>query len=152
MIDLRPGVSIVSGEDVVVKAVGSSLCLCIYDEVTKMLGIANIQLPKKVKEARYGGAEVIVDSLMEKLYEAGSAKENLKAKLFGGASMFELFIENTDMTLGKLNEEAVKKKLLEHGIHVVSEDIGADNARTGIFHTEDGSLEIHTLNEEPYFI
>ena len=66
----------------------------------------------------------------------------MKAKIAGGAKMFQ-FTSNSDIgTIGDRNVDSVKNVLKEYNIPIVSEDCGADYGRTISFDLDTRMLTV----------
>jgi chemotaxis protein CheD len=77
-------------------------------------------------------ADTAIPLLVQKLITSGANKNNLKAKIAGGASMFSFADKSPMMDIGKRNAEAVKSILKELNIPIIAEDIGGNKGRTMI--------------------
>lgn len=97
--------------DTVMTSIGLGSCigLVIHDETRKIGGLAHVMLPKssgKPNERAGKYADTAVEVLIKELTQKGSKVSNLKAKLAGGASMFQNFSGN--LNIGERNAEALK--------------------------------------------
>ena len=72
---------------------------------------------------------------------------SLKAKIAGGAQMFQFSTGSDLMRIGPRNVEAVKRVLNQLGIELVAEDCGGNNGRTIEFNPKTGLLLIRTVNK-----
>jgi chemotaxis protein CheD len=131
---------------------GSCVGLVIYDREKKIAGLAHVMLPdsslSKVSgfnPAKY--ADTAVEFLVSRLVAKGARKYSLKAKMAGGARMFQFAANNEMMRIGPRNVDAVRKELERLQISLVSEDVGGNSGRTIEFNPEDGLLEIKTVNQ-----
>jgi chemotaxis protein CheD len=131
---------------------GSCVGIVIYDEERKISGLAHIMLPDSMltkgaiqNEAKY--ADTAIPLLIDKLCEAGAKRMSLRAKIAGGAQMFQ-FSSKSDLTrIGPRNVEAVKDVLKKHRIMIISEDVGGNKGRTIEFSPVTCKLTIRTVNE-----
>jgi chemotaxis protein CheD len=82
-------------------------------------------------------ADVAVPRLIAALLELGSRKDDLQAKLFGGAAVIEAF-RDQESHLGTSNVEVARALLKDQGIPVVAEDVGGHRGRKVIFLTDSG--------------
>ncbi|WP_442599522.1 chemotaxis protein CheD [Neobacillus sp. D3-1R] len=136
---------------------GSCVGIVIYDQISKIAGLAHIMLPDS-SLAKVGGmniakyADTAVDGLITQLTQSGALQSNLKSKIAGGAQMFQFSSASDIMRIGPRNVEAVKKELLKHRIPIVSEDVGGNCGRTIEFDTNTYMLEIRTVNKGIHFI
>ncbi|GAE36051.1 chemotaxis protein CheD [Halalkalibacter akibai] len=131
---------------------GSCVGLVLYDDLRAIAGMAHIMLPssslskqEKMNEAKY--ADTAIPALLTRLEKVGARSNSLKAKLAGGAQMFSFSTGNDLMRIGPRNVEAIKLKLGELGIPIVSEDVGGKNGRTIEFDPASKKLHIRTVNK-----
>lgn len=91
-------------------------------------------------------ADTAIKELVQLLVQEGARMRFLKAKLAGGAQMFQFasggFIENRTR-----NVEAVRKELSDLHIRVVAEDVGGNFGRTIEFNLKDCLLNIRTVTK-----
>lgn len=131
---------------------GSCVGLVIYDLEQKIAGLTHVMLPEsslsKVSNfnpAKY--ADTAVESLVSQLTANGARRFALKAKMAGGAQMFQFVTNNEMMRIGPRNVEAIKKELKRLKISLISEDVGGNCGRTIEFNPSNGCLEIRTVNQ-----
>jgi chemotaxis protein CheD len=131
---------------------GSCIGICVYDKVKKMGALAHILLPicvDKEKPEKY--ANTAIPLLLENLYKQGCKKENLSAKIAGGASMFK-FKANVSLALiGERNIETSLKMLEENNIPVMVADVGGNSGRVIDFFLEDGRLKVRAGGKEKMY-
>ncbi len=131
---------------------GSCIGITLYDEVRKNGGMLHIMLPDSTQFQNvnnpYKFADLGVPILLKKVQEMGSRKNDITAKIAGGASMFNFSDKNMIMDIGSRNSVAVKKVLKELGISLLSEDIGGNNGRTITLDTNTGNLLIRTVGKD----
>lgn len=136
---------------------GSCVGIVIYDLHNQVGGLSHVMLPhseltkqSKLNEFKY--VDTAIPILLEKLHSHGARKYALKAKIAGGAQMFQ-FESNTDsMRIGPRNVEAVQQKLQELNIPIVSMDVGGKRGRTIEFDPQTGILEVRTVYKGTEFI
>lgn len=128
---------------------GSCVGITLYDSVNKIAGLAHIMLPssKEIKnnQNRAKFADTGIDELIECMIRIGASKNNLTAKIAGGAQMFNFNSDNNMLRIGDRNVIATKSKLKELNIKLISEDTGGNFGRTIILNSTDGSLYIKTI-------
>ncbi len=131
---------------------GSCVGICLYDPVAKIGGMAHILLPdsSNINNARRKPgkfADTAVNALLQKMIDEGSKKENIKAKIVGGASMFSTTSSDTNgiFAMGPKNVGAVKNVLASKGINIDAEDTGGSQGRTIEFHIGTGKIIIKTM-------
>ncbi|WP_188454366.1 chemotaxis protein CheD [Virgibacillus oceani] len=144
--------NIVTAPDTIrTSGLGSCVGAVIYDLPKKIAGLAHIMLPnstfaKQTQINAYKYADTAIDRLVEQLLDNGARQHALKAKLAGGAQMFQ-FLSSDTMRIGPRNVEAVQQKLTEHQISIVSLDVGGSCGRTIEFDPDTGKLKIRTVNK-----
>ncbi|GAB3067209.1 chemotaxis protein CheD [Virgibacillus ainsalahensis] len=136
---------------------GSCVGVVMYDEAKKIAGLAHILLPDSSLARRsilnkYKYADTALPLLIEKLVVAGARKYALKAKMAGGAQMFQFTSKSDIMRIGARNIEAVQEKLQEYHIPVVSSDLGGKVGRTIEFDPTVCELKIRKVNKEEMVI
>src|SRR5699024_2587460 len=100
---------------------GSCVGVVIYDNYKKVAGLAHVMLPdskltKQQEFNKYKYADTAIDSLVNQLIALGARKSQLKAKVAGGAQMFQFQTGSDIMRIGPRNTEAVKEQLKKHHI------------------------------------
>ena len=134
---------------------GSCVGVCIYDKVKKCSGLVHVMLPDSTRirqnQNRMKFADTGVDELVKTLISRGAFKGNLRAKIAGGAKIFNFSAQNLG-SIGDQNVDAVKKKLAEHGIKIVAEDCGGTAGRTITFNPDNFELQIVTASRNSYTI
>ncbi|GMB08436.1 chemotaxis protein CheD [Thermolongibacillus altinsuensis] len=132
---------------------GSCVGVVVYDLGREIAGMAHVMLPdsslSKVDEvnvAKY--ADTAVGALIQRVIRAGGRTNFLKAKLAGGAQMFQFRSASTDiMRIGPRNVEAVHEQLRRFNVPIVAEDVGGNSGRTIEFNPKTGMLLIRTVNQ-----
>lgn len=126
---------------------GSSVAVCLYDSNKKAGGMARIMAPDCKKPAK--GINPLrfvnegIDHLLQAVELMGCDSKNLKAKIFGGASLFPK-LEKID-TISKQNIQAVKQRLNELNIEIIAEDTGGNKGRSVLFNTKEGSVTVNQI-------
>ena len=130
---------------------GSCVGVIIYDESKKIAGLVHVMLPdsslgrtESINEAKFADTGVAALVNLVKLQGAGSFK--LKAKIAGGAQMFQFTSDKSSMRIGPRNVEAVKEQLRKLKIPIIAEDTGGNSGRTIEFNPETSMLNIRTVN------
>ncbi|MGM0369064.1 MAG: chemotaxis protein CheD [Bacillota bacterium] len=139
-------------EILITSGLGSCVGVTLYDERTKIGGMAHVMLPKFPPNRDSGNpakyADTALDILVEKLEEAGARKSRFEAKIAGGAQMFDFSNSNDKMRIGARNIEAVKKYLKDYNIPLKGSEVGADYGRTMEFDLATGKATIKTVKKE----
>ena len=138
------------GEHLVSYALGSCVGVCLYDSNKKLGGMAHIVLPHNSwgsdQKNPYKFADEGIKALLSEMVRCGAKRENLRAKIAGGAKMFQS--AGKEWEIGELNVAAVKAALLKEGIQLDGEDTGKDYGRTIRFSADDGKLTISTVKKK----
>lgn len=129
---------------------GSCVGLTLYDSFCNVYGMAHVMLPSseitrdlQFNIAKY--ANTAIPSLIEKMVKEGAVKSRLKAKMAGGAQMFQYTTNSEAMRIGPRNVEACKHMLLNLSIPIIAEDTGGNYGRTIEFYTDKQMLLIRTV-------
>lgn len=131
---------------------GSCVGVVVYDHGNGMAGLAHVMLPESslakggaFNSAKY--ADTAVRELVSRLARSGARPSFLKAKIAGGAQMFQFSSGSDLMRIGPRNVEAVKRELAFLKIAILSEDVGGNSGRTIEFNPQTGILNIRTVNK-----
>lgn len=131
---------------------GSCVGVVIYDESKKIAGLVHVMLPDSslgrtdtINVAKF--ADTGVKALIEQLKREGAQAFKLKAKIAGGAQMFQFTSDKNSMRIGPRNVEAVKVELRKQNIPIVAEDTGGNSGRTIEFNPGTSVLNIRTVNQ-----
>ncbi len=131
---------------------GSCVGVVLYDESKKIAGLIHIMLP----DSSLGRADTLnvakfadtgIRALIDLLKREGVQSFRLKAKIAGGAQMFQFTSDKNSMRIGPRNVEAVKNELRKIGIPIVAEDTGGSSGRTIEFNPATCKLAIRTVNQ-----
>ncbi len=131
---------------------GSCIGICIFDKTTKKGGLAHILLPNgmsKEKPEKY--ADTAIPILLDKLCKEGCKKENLSAKIAGGASMFKFNAAMSLAQIGEKNIEVCIKMLENNQIPIMVADVGGNSGRVIDFFLEDGRLKVRAGGKEKVY-
>ena len=130
---------------------GSCVGVVLYDESKKIAGLLHVMLPDsnlaksdKVNAAKF--ADTGISALIELLKVEGVRPMSLKAKIAGGAQMFQFGSSDT-IRIGPRNVDAVKSELKRMGIRLMAEDTGGSSGRTIEFDPATSLLNIRTVNQ-----
>jgi len=128
---------------------GSCIAIVLYDGDHRIGGLAHALLPvprkggEAIPPARY--AATAVDILLERMGDAGANARRLRAKLAGGASMFDTVLTDAGRQLGMRNVEAARSALARAGIPVDHEDVGGNHGRSVYLHVSDGRVIVSSV-------
>ncbi|MCI8337229.1 MAG: chemotaxis protein CheD [Lachnospiraceae bacterium] len=143
------------GQSIATYALGSCVGVCMYDELTGIGGLLHALLPfakniDMVDPARY--VDTGVKRLFHEICHRGASPARLKAKVVGGAKMFE-FQTNVEMEdIGTANVHQVHRELQALGIPIVGEVTGGEVGRTIHFTPGTGSIRIHASDKSEKII
>lgn len=131
---------------------GSCVGVVVYDQAKELAGLAHVMLPDSslaksgiMNIAKY--ADTAVKELVGRMIDLGARTYSMKAKIAGGAQMFQFTSSNDMMRIGPRNVEAVKKELAMLKIPLVAEDVGGNCGRTIEFDPKTCLLNIRTVNK-----
>ncbi len=134
---------------IITVGLGSCIGIAIYDRTKSLGGLAHIMLPDSTQFNNVTNplkfADLAVPILIEKLEKLGASRRNLKAKIAGGASMFNFSDKSMIMDIGNRNGIAVKNALKKYAVPIMGEEIGGNKGRTMILDTSDGIVRIKTV-------
>lgn len=135
-----------NGEDILkALGIGSCVAVCMYTENGEAAGMAHVMLPEEEGDKSNKHADILVPKLIDKLEQNPEInKFSLKAKIFGGASMFE----DSTLDIGAKNIDSVKKILDEQSIDIVEEDTGGNKGRAIWLNTRSGDVVVRKSGEE----
>lgn len=148
---ILPGEYFATGRDMVlVTVLGSCVCACIRDRVSKIGGMNHFMLPDSGQDknnplgesARYGvyAMEVLINQLLK----MGAKRSNLEAKVFGGASVLRGFTVNN---VGERNAEFVMQFLKTEKIPVLAQDMLDIYPRKVYFFPTTGLVRVKNLKQ-----
>lgn len=139
-----------SPDKLITLGLGSCVGVAIYDRNNKIGGLCHIMLPdssffyRDVTPGKF--ADLAIPQMVLEITK-GRKNSSLVAKIAGGASMFD-FLDGKANNIGDRNIIAVKEKLKELGIPIISKDTGGNVGRTMIVHLDTFAVDIRTVNRE----
>lgn len=143
-IEVKMGrIAVTSGQDnLVASGIGSCLIITLYDPKLKVGALAHAMLSSGISDpapdTKY--IDVSIDEMLKRMESLGAKKENLEAKLIGGANMFSAFKSE----IGRQNVLCAKEKLKEKGIRLVGEVVGGSQGRSVDFSVAFGIVTVKT--------
>jgi len=146
---LKPGyIYVTTGSSVVRTVLGSCVAVCLWDKNQKHGGMNHFLYPKantKSKPtAQYGN--VATRALIRMMADAGSYRKDMVAQIFGGGYSND----GKGKEIGEENVHVARSILADHGINVISEDVGGQMGRKIIFDTSTGHVvvfKVHKIRE-----
>ena len=131
---------------------GSCVGITLFDLHLRIAGLAHSILPQGSEEIEELGkfADQAVDNLVVQLTALGASKTRLRAKLVGGAAMFET--ANNGTQLGRRNVEAARRRFQAHDIPIIAEAVGGTKGRKVLVDPDTGNVEVAIIGSEPEII
>lgn len=129
-------------------ALGSCIGIALYDPMIKLGTLVHIMLPELGTMADnnlYKYADTGLRETIRKMTTFGGVRGRMRAKIAGGAKMFEMKGSHDLGNIGERNAISVKKILREEGIRLIGEDTGANYARTMSMDVSSGKVNIKTF-------
>lgn len=129
---------------------GSCVTACLWDSQLKIGGMNHFMLPEspneanglgdKTKSMRYGlyAMEVLVNDLLA----MGAKRENLQAKVFGGANITGAL---NAQHIGRRNAEFVVEFLCKDKIKTLASDLGGPHSRRVRFNTQNSTVRVERV-------
>lgn len=145
---LYPSTLFASNKKVYIKTLlGSCVAVCLYNSKLKVGGMTHYMLPlwngNGLATPKYGN--YAIEQLIKKLLSYDSYKSNLKAKVFGGASM--LSHNNNIFNIGQKNIDIAKYILDNNNIPIISSSVGGTLGRRIIFNTESSEVKQYMIKK-----
>jgi len=152
---IDPGEFYVSNkQEVISTLLGSCVAACLFDPITKVIGMNHFLLAYKQhaynlpaiesEEGRYGlnAMELLINEMMVK----GAIRRNLQAKCFGGADVLQIRGEpGGRKSVGGVNIEFIREFLKQEKIPNVGSALGGDFGRNIHFVGGDFSVFVKTI-------
>lgn len=145
--------NICTGSDsITTLGLGSCVGVVIWDPASKICGMVHIMLPdsttirNNTNLAKF--ADSGIDELLKLVLAKGAKRQNLIAKIAGGAKMFSVNNKSDLISIGDRNVEASIKKLKELKIPLKGQDTGDTYGRTVTFYPENGEYHIKRVGRE----
>lgn len=132
---------------------GSCVGVVIYSDRSHIGGLCHILLGsapagKIVNKGKYARPAVL--ALVAELEREGLTAAEMRARIFGGASMFEPGESSFIQQIGAGNAKAVKETLTELKIPITVEDLGGTSGRTITVFLDDGRILLRSNGKEKY--
>lgn len=131
---------------------GSCCGVILYDEINRIAGLVHILLSSSqneknlVNKAKYADTGIV--ALYEDMKKLGANSRFMKAKLAGGAHMFNFNNpSNSIFTIGEKNVKECKVMLARLNIPIISEDTLGTWGRTIVFDTTTNKLHVKSVGK-----
>ncbi len=138
-------------DNLVVHGIGSCLVITLHDPRLKVGGLAHAMLPTDSRpkgqlhaeecdlslNAKY--VDTAIDKMIKKMLAYGVKKQDIEAKIIGGANMFSM---SDSSDIGMQNVISAKEKLEKEGINLVAESVGGSIGRSVEFSVAAGTVTV----------
>ncbi|MFH1460341.1 MAG: chemotaxis protein CheD [Candidatus Omnitrophota bacterium] len=129
--------------------IGSCVGIALYFAVLKIGGLSHIMLPDsnlvQNNSNRAKFANTAIPDMIDKMEKMGANRKLIRAKIMGGAHMFNFPATNKVFNVGERNVAKVKEVLQQLHIRLIAEDTGGDHGRSMYFNTETGDVTVRTI-------
>lgn len=130
---------------------GSCVAVCLYDDVKKVGGMNHYMLPlwngEGLASPKYGN--VAIELLINKMLKNGCKKRNIKAKIFGGASVIKT--QSDLYNIGERNIQMAQDILERENIKIIASSVGGDRGRKIMMDTQNFQIR-HKYVEKKHFL
>jgi len=140
---LFPGTLFADQREFLISTVlGSCVSICLWDQVARIGGMNHYMLPlwngEGLATPKYGN--IAIEKLLTKMLSLGCRKENLIAKVFGGANVTGT--GNEIFMIGDRNIMLANQMLEEYRVTVKSSDVGGHVGRKVIMNSATGVIMV----------
>lgn len=117
---------------------GSCVAACLYDSEAKVAGLNHFLLaaPRYAKTMAFTETDAgryginAMELLINDMVKLGAKRSNLKAKVFGGASVLGMARKDAKfLCVSEVNQRFIRDYLATERIPIVSEDLGGERGR-----------------------
>ena len=126
---------------------GSCIGLFVTDRLKGLSGGAHIPLPRFSDEGEFLDATRLINELLCAFTALGSDLNCLRAKVTGGAQVYD-----GSINIGEQNARVVLQQLTDKKIFIAATDVGGRVSRTARFNSVTSELEISTSEQKTYCI
>lgn len=151
-VPVRIGEVKVAASDTVLFTIGLGSCVAIvlFDAEHRIGGIAHAMLPapsnarRALPASRF--ASTAVAELIAMMEAAGASRTYIRARLAGGASMFDVLLSENGRRLGERNVQAARAALAGAGVAIEGEDVGGGHGRSIYLYVSDGRVVVSSVH------
>ena len=131
--------------------IGSCVVTTLYDPQKQIGGLAHIMLPDSNgingRRPPFHCADTAITALLRRLQTRGAVRENLVAKVIGGARMFA-GNNSPSPGIGKQNITSIRQILDREHLPLIGEDINGGYGRSVEFRLNSGKVIIRAVGRE----
>lgn len=131
-------------------ALGSCVGICLLDATTRVAGLSHIMLPNSTAAPNdrniYKYADTAIPELVRLMEKQGASRARLKAKIAGGAQMFDVPGGGNTWNIGQRNVTAVVEALGKVRIPILAKDVLENYGRTVTFDPSTGIMTVNSVN------
>ena len=144
-------VSANENDTLVTYSLGSCIGLTLYDPVEKIGGLIHCMLPlskvdrDKARKNPFMFVDTGLSQMLQELYNRGAKKNNLVAKLAGGARLID---KKNIFNVGERNVVIVRKILWKNDILIKGMDVGGAISRTVRLYMDNGITTVRNKGKE----
>ncbi len=136
-------------EILVAYSLGSCVGVALWDPQCRAGGMAHVFLPYRLgnNQEPYGKyGETAVPYLISGLLSMGCKRENLEARIAGGANVIS-GLSSVFGDIGTMNIQAVREALSKEHIPVAGQHIGGNNGRTMRLYIDSGKVTVSSIHD-----
>ncbi|HEX2076961.1 MAG TPA: chemotaxis protein CheD [Longimicrobium sp.] len=138
-------------DTLVTLGLGSCVAIVLHDPEARIGGLAHVLLPEPALSRDQGNASkfatTAVPALVKEMARLGARPGRLKARLIGGAAMFQTLMVPGSLNMGARNINAAREALQKAGIPLVAEAVGGDYGRSVRFHVGAGKATVSSVGK-----
>ncbi|NOZ76316.1 MAG: chemotaxis protein CheD [Euryarchaeota archaeon] len=135
--------------NIVTVGLGSCVGIALYDPVSKVGALIHIMLPRSTdsnsRENKAKFADTAIPLVLEEMERLGARRENIVAKLAGGAKMFSIMTTEQIKHIGERNVIAAAETLKAEGVRIASMETGGSVGRTMELDTSSGRVRVRSV-------
>ena len=152
-IEVGMGEGAITGTPYIISSTGIGSCVVVilYDSTKQVGGLAHIMLPDSVRvigrRPPYHCADTAIASLLNNLQTRGAVRENLVAKMVGGAQMFASS-NGSGRGIGMQNIANIRLILDREKLPLVGEDTDGAYGRGVEFHLNSGRVIVSAVGRK----
>jgi chemotaxis protein CheD len=126
----------------IMTVLGSCIAVCLWDQKSQVAGMNHYLLPlwngEGFKSLKYGNVSIV--RLLDEMIYKGAYKQNIVAKIFGGATINL----SSAFSVGDRNISIAEDILSDLNIPIIARDVGGTQGRKVIISSVDGSVYVKT--------